>query len=437
MACLDRIRKAFAVGVGFAGADLDQALVIDVIGREMPAVDAARVDSDGEGVLEHVGPRGMAVDHELRAGPAVGPAGSVGCIRAFGRPAFLVDHLDRCRQLDGLGRPGLIRQKSAVNADEFAHAVVFEFRHFLEKCPVFFGQLIERRVVVVLEQIGAAFPAGSKQAELVVAEDRFNLIHARQFNDLMALWAAIDQVSELDDAVVRPKLQRFQQFLEFKGASVHVADGDGSTHSERIWLGSRGFGEEAFHGGTGRKNKHSMLVDFGRLVKHALNHMDWQIKTIAKKSTLSERAFTPGDRVACLNLVDPETSELGRADLLETELAEFTPPAEVLGRWVRVVKEPGEESAQAKETVASAEDFFMSLYENEAPESRESSDALKHLLALMLERKRVLRAVPPRRTEGEQSYLHVKRKETFSVPIVDISPDLMLKIEDTLGELIH
>jgi len=188
-----------------------------------------------------------------------------------------------------------------------------------------------------------------------------------------------------------------------------------------------------------------VLVDFGALVKHAPRTMDWQIKTIAKKSTLSETAFAPGDRVACLIFVDPETSELARADLLEEELGDFSPPAEVLGRWVRVVKEPGEESVQAKEAVASAEDFFFSLYAPEkpetpetpeSPESRESSDALKHLIALMLERKRVLRAIPPRRTEGEQPYLHVKRKEEVLVPVVEISPELMLKIEDTIGELI-
>ena len=61
---------------------------------------------------------------------------------------------------------------------------------------------------------------------------------------------------------------------------------------------------------------------------------------------------------------------------------------------------------------------------------------LKHLLSLMLERKRVLRAVGERQNKGEQRYLHVKTKRELTVPIVDISTELMLKIEDTIGDII-
>jgi len=164
--------------------------------------------------------------------------------------------------------------------------------------------------------------------------------------------------------------------------------------------------------------------------------MEWQIKTLARKSTVSEAVFVPGDRVLCVVYKDPEEAELGRADLLVAEADDFAPPGEVLGRWTRVVKDPGDEAAQVRATMASAEDFFFSLYHNEEPEAREESDALKHLIALMLERKRVLRAIPPRRTGGEQRYLHVKRKEELSVPIVDVAPELMRRIEDSIGELI-
>ena len=86
--------------------------------------------------------------------------------------------------------------------------------------------------------------------------------------------------------------------------------------------------------------------------------------------------------------------------------------------------------------MASAEDFFFSLYENDQADAREESDMLKHLLSLMLERKRVLRPIGERRNSGEQRYLHVKTKRELSVPIVDISTELMLKIENTIGDII-
>lgn len=164
--------------------------------------------------------------------------------------------------------------------------------------------------------------------------------------------------------------------------------------------------------------------------------MDWQIKSLSRKSTLSGDRFEPGDRAISLVYVNAEAGDLGRADLHERELGELQLTGEVLGRWTWVMKDPEEAGPSATETVASAEDFFFSLFENEASAERERSDALKHLLALMLERKRVLRAVGPRQSSGTQTYRHVKTKQELQVPITEISRDLIFKIEDTLGDII-
>ncbi|MDQ8193241.1 hypothetical protein QEH59_02310 [Coraliomargarita sp. SDUM461004] len=164
--------------------------------------------------------------------------------------------------------------------------------------------------------------------------------------------------------------------------------------------------------------------------------MEWQFKTIARKSTLSGEPFIPGDRVLCLIYKDDAAGELGRADLRPDESEVFELPGAVLGRWSRVVKDPDDDSVSARETMASAEDFFFSLYDNEPAQAQEEADVLKHLLSLMLERKRVLRAIGDRQTSGEQTYLHVKTKREFKVPIVDVSMELMLKIQDTIGDII-
>lgn len=173
--------------------------------------------------------------------------------------------------------------------------------------------------------------------------------------------------------------------------------------------------------------------------------MEWQIKTIARKSSLSGQAFNPGDSVVSLVYKDADAGELGRADLLPDELEHFELPGPVLGRWTRVVKDPDDEAVSARETMASAEDFFFSLYEDDEDDENEnqgdSSEAqetvamLKHLLSLMLERKRVLRPVGPRQTEGSQTYLHVKTKRTLEAPITQISTELMVKIEATIGDI--
>jgi len=164
--------------------------------------------------------------------------------------------------------------------------------------------------------------------------------------------------------------------------------------------------------------------------------MDWQIKTLSRKSTLSGESFKPGDRAVSLVYVDDEAGDLDRADLHENELDQLQLPGQVLGRWTWVMKDPEDGATNAADTVASAEDFFFSLFENEAGEEQDRSDALKHLLALLLERKRVLRPVGPRQTSGAKLYRHVKTKQELSVPIAEISRELMFKIEDTLGDII-
>ena len=163
--------------------------------------------------------------------------------------------------------------------------------------------------------------------------------------------------------------------------------------------------------------------------------MDWQIKTLSRKSSHSGNAFQPGDKAVSLVYVDDAAGELGRADLLASELEEYELPGPILGRWTRVMKDPDDESAGASDTLASAEDFFFSLFENEATQPNEESEIIKHLLALFLERKRVLRAIAPRQTIGSQRYLHVKTKQEINVTVSEISRDLMLKIEATLGDI--
>lgn len=165
--------------------------------------------------------------------------------------------------------------------------------------------------------------------------------------------------------------------------------------------------------------------------------MDWQIKSLSRKSTLSGREFEPGDSALSLVYVDQETAELCRTDLHTSEEGEFNLPGTVLGRWSWVMKSPEDGAIRASETVASAEDFFFSLFENEADTEPEQLDALKHLLALLLERKRILRVLGSRRTSGSQQYLHVKTKQTLNVPITEISRELMFKIEATLGDIMQ
>ena len=165
--------------------------------------------------------------------------------------------------------------------------------------------------------------------------------------------------------------------------------------------------------------------------------MEWHIKTIAQKSSLSGEWFNSGDHVISLIYKDKQEGELVRLDLRPEEIEKFEIPGEVLGRWARIITNPEDEIPNSRETIASAEDFFFSLFEGEKKEPNEESDMLKHLLSLMLERKRVLRPIGDRKKSGEQCYRRIKTNNEINVPICNISTDLMTKIEDTIGDIIQ
>lgn len=165
--------------------------------------------------------------------------------------------------------------------------------------------------------------------------------------------------------------------------------------------------------------------------------MSWHFQSIASTSTLSQSAFLDGEQVVCLIYKDTEKGEIGRADIRSEELNHFELQGELLGRWFQTVKKIESGQTAARQKVASAEEFFFSLYTSFGDkDSREETNALKYLLALMLERKRVVRVQGKRLREGVQLYIHVKTKQTFNVPITDISADLMVRIQEELGDIL-
>ena len=167
--------------------------------------------------------------------------------------------------------------------------------------------------------------------------------------------------------------------------------------------------------------------------------MDWNFKSIARKSCLTDKSFVPGDKIVSLIYAGDKADELGRGDLLSTEINDFKIDGDLLGRWTCVIEETAPQAEDSTQRFASAEELFLSLFDGSADvekKVRSESNALKHLLALMLERKRVLRAIGPRVKCGDQLYYYPKNKQEYYVPVVDISTNLMQRIQDVIGDIL-
>ncbi len=133
--------------------------------------------------------------------------------------------------------------------------------------------------------------------------------------------------------------------------------------------------------------------------------------------------------------------EVVRYDLLESEAAGFAPPGRVICRWVQIFKPRKQADNPERELKLTAESLFLSLADpanaEGTTEGAENNTRMMQVLALMLERKRVLR---PKGTSADGSraiYEHAKSKQFYEIPsVTDLSPEFFLSIQEQLAALV-
>lgn len=162
--------------------------------------------------------------------------------------------------------------------------------------------------------------------------------------------------------------------------------------------------------------------------------MEWQVKPISRRCAVSDEPLKVGDRVICV-IYKPEGAPLERADMLEAHFEKFQPAGIELGRWTREVKDRAEEEREARlQLLATREEFFLSLFADDTDPTGEKA-VLKQLLALLLERKRILRALG-KPAGNIQRYLHVRTRDEFDVPTDEFQPEQIAQIQPALEALV-
>jgi hypothetical protein len=162
--------------------------------------------------------------------------------------------------------------------------------------------------------------------------------------------------------------------------------------------------------------------------------MEMQLQPLASACHVSGQPFVEGNRVAS-HLVSKKNGEVVRYDLLESELGNFVADGVVACRWVQIfkVRKASENSDRALKLTA--ETLFITLADPTAEPTTESTRLLQ-FLALMLERKRVLR--PKGRTaDGARNvYEHAKSKQLFEVPVGELTPEFFIQVQAQLSVLV-
>ncbi len=171
--------------------------------------------------------------------------------------------------------------------------------------------------------------------------------------------------------------------------------------------------------------------------------MELNLHPIATKCYVSRRDFAENDRVVSY-LVREAGGEVARRDLLETEDGRFMPPAFVYCRWVVAFKLRKAEENPALTLKLTAENLFLTLATpaggGEIPGREAGSGAINipllQFLALMLERKKLIK-LRGRSEDGQrQLYEHMPSHQLYEVPVGDLNAEFFQKIQEHLGALV-
>ena len=162
--------------------------------------------------------------------------------------------------------------------------------------------------------------------------------------------------------------------------------------------------------------------------------MDLNLQPLARHCFVSGQPFAEGDRVASY-LVRAKSLEIVRYDLLEANVGSFTPEGVIACRWVQGYKAKRSEENADRTLKLTAETLFATLADP-TTELAEENVGLVQFLALMLERKRVLK---PRGRNGDGTknvYEHAKSKALFEVPVGELTPEFFVAVQEKLGVLV-
>ena len=158
------------------------------------------------------------------------------------------------------------------------------------------------------------------------------------------------------------------------------------------------------------------------------------LQPLAKTCFVSGEPFVEGARVASF-LVRAANMDIVRYDVLEPHVADFKPEGFVACRWVQAYKprQAGENADRALKLTA--ESLFATLADPTTEPTPENTRLLQ-FIALMLERKKVLRPRGKSADGLRNRYEHAKTKQIFEVPVGELTPEFFVAVQEQLTVLV-
>jgi hypothetical protein len=162
--------------------------------------------------------------------------------------------------------------------------------------------------------------------------------------------------------------------------------------------------------------------------------MELTLHPLAKTCHACGRAFAEGDRVVS-RLVREPSGEIARHDVLASEDANYTKPAFVFCTWTIAFKAKRAEENAGRTLKLTAENLFVTLADPLA-EPDEMNTPMLQFLALLLERKKILRPRGLSADKQRQVFEHAKTHQMYEVPVGTLDEAFFVRIQGQLDLLV-
>jgi len=162
--------------------------------------------------------------------------------------------------------------------------------------------------------------------------------------------------------------------------------------------------------------------------------MELNLQPRALGCFVTGQPFREGDRVTSL-LVRTDSGEIARFDALEANAGSLAPDGFVACSWVQVFKpRPPEENAD-RALRLTADTLFQALADPSSDPTPETNRLIR-FLAILLERKRVLR--PRGRTADgtREIYEHARTKQVYEIAAIELTDEFFTAVRGQLSVLI-
>lgn len=162
--------------------------------------------------------------------------------------------------------------------------------------------------------------------------------------------------------------------------------------------------------------------------------MEMNLQPRALACAVTGNPFREGDRVASM-LVRTDAGEVVRRDCLEEQAGALEPGGFVACRWVQVFRPQPKDENPERALKLTAEGLFLTLADPSTQASPETA-RLVRFLALMLERKRLLRPRGRSADGVRETYEHARTRQLFEIEAIDLTQEFFVAVREQLSVLV-